>query len=66
MEVNRACNLWKDIFYGVPQGPLLGPLFFNTHLCGLFYFLESTDTASYADDSTLYSAEKNKGLFLIG
>ena len=26
----------------------------------MFYFLENIDIASYADDNTLYSAEKNK------
>ena len=51
---------WKDIFYGVPQGSILGPLLFNIHLCDLFYFLENTDIASYADDNTLYSAQKNR------
>ena len=51
---------WKDIFYDVPQGSILGPLLFNIHLCNLFYFLENTDIASYADDNTLYSAQKNR------
>ena len=32
-------------------------MLFNIHLCDLFYFLENTDIASYADD--LYSAQKN-------
>ena len=26
----------------------------------MFYFLENTDIASYADDNTLYSAQKNR------
>ena len=46
--------------YGVPQGSTLGPLLFNTQLCDLFYFLENTDIASYADDTTIYSAQKNR------
>ena len=46
--------------YGVPQGSTLGRLLFNIHLCDLFYFLENTDIASYADDNTLYSAQKNR------
>ena len=46
--------------YGVPQGSILGPLLFNMRLCDLFYFLENTDIASYADDNTLYSAQKNR------
>ena len=30
------------------------------HLCDLFYFLEDFDIASYADDTTIYTTEKNK------
>ena len=39
---------------------ILGPFLLNIHLCDLFYFLENTDIRSYADDNTLYSAEKNR------
>ena len=60
MKVNSAYITWKDIFYGVPQGSILRPLLFNIHLRDLFYFLENTDIASYADDNTLYPAEKNR------
>ena len=35
-------------------------MLFNIHLCDLFYFLENTDIASYADATTLYSAQKNR------
>ena len=40
VKVNDTCTSWKDIFYGVPPGCILGPLLFNIHLCGLLYFLE--------------------------
>ena len=29
---------WKAVEYGVPKRSILGPLFFNIHLCDLFYF----------------------------
>ena len=50
----------KDIFYGVPQGSILGHLLFNIHLCDLFYFLENLDIVSYADDTTIYNVNETK------
>ena len=32
----------------------------HIHLCDMFYFLENIDITSYADDNTLYSAQKNR------
>ena len=53
VKVNDAYSSWKDTFYGVPQGSILGLLLFNIHLCNLFYFLKNLDIASYADDTTI-------------
>ena len=52
----------KDTFYGITQGSVLGLLIFNIFLCDLFYFLEGMAVASYADDTTLYSANKSNDL----
>ena len=61
VKVNDTYSSWKDIFYGVPQGSILGPLLFNIHLCDLFYFLEDLDIASYADDTAIYTVNEKKG-----
>ena len=60
VKVNDGYSSWKDIFYGVPQGFILGPLLFNIHLCDLFYFLKELDIASYADDTTIYEVSEKK------
>ena len=64
VKINSVYSIWKDIFYGVPQGSILGPLLFNIRLCDLFYFLENTDIASHADGNTLYSAQKNREIVI--
>ena len=61
VKVNDAYSWWKGIFYGVPQGSIIGPFSFNTHLYDLFYFLEDLDIASYADDTKIYLVNKKKG-----
>ena len=45
---------WKEIILGVLQGSILGPLFFNIHLCDLFCIIEKFDIANFADDNTAY------------
>ena len=42
------------------QGSILGARLFNLHQCDLLYFLDDLDAASYADDTTLYTAKENK------
>ena len=43
----------QEIFYGIPQGSILGTLIFNIFLCDLFYFPEVVAVPSYADDTNI-------------
>ena len=43
--------------FGVPQGSILGPL--SLFFCDLFFIINETDFASYADDNTPYVVGNN-------
>ena len=64
VNVGKTYSSWKEIFYGISQGSILGPLIFNTFLCDLLYFLEGVAVASYVDNTTPYSTNKTNDLVI--
>ena len=58
-KIADSYSSWQDILYGVPQGPILGPLLFNADLCDLFIAMSQYDIANYADDNTPYVPGRN-------
>ena len=59
VRIDNEFSTWSDIKDGVPQGSILGPLFFNIDICDLFYIMQKWPIVNYADDTTLYIGGKN-------
>ena len=54
-RINNSCSTWMDIVFGVPQGSILGLLFFSFFVADLFFIVNSTDIANCADDKMPYN-----------
>ena len=57
VQVNGVYSQRRAINAGVPQGPLLGPLLFNSFVSDLNYFVFNTSLRLYADDTTEYASD---------
>ena len=55
VNVNNKFSAWEDIYSGVPQGSILGPILFNISINDIFGFLTTCEMCNYADDNTLYT-----------
>ena len=54
IKINNSLSQWADITSGVPKGSIL---LFNIYINDIFYFVDKSDLANYADDTTPHTVE---------
>ena len=59
VKIGDTFSEWEMVRRGVPQGSVLGPVFFNVHINDLFYHIKWGNLNAYADDEQLYSSDKD-------
>ena len=59
VKLGSNLSSFKDIYKGVPQGSILGPVMFNIFIHDLFDFVHKCDLYNYADDNTLSCSDAN-------
>ena len=57
VQVDDKSSEMSNMYFGVPQGSILGPVLFNLYVADLSEILSST-SAQYADDTTIYDIVK--------
>ena len=59
VKINGICSKYLTIIAGVPQGSILGPIFFNIFINDFYHFFTETRLYGFADDHTLSAESKS-------
>ena len=59
VKVDNSFSDWYELNLGVPQGSVLGPLFFNIYLNDLLWFMKDCEVCNFADDTTIFVCDKD-------
>ena len=59
IKVGSGFSDWLEIKSGVPQGSVLGPIFFNIFINDLFLEVKESEICNFVDDTTIYTNGNN-------
>ena len=57
-KINNTVVSWRKVITSVPQGSVLGQVWFNKFISDIFFFLKDTRRDNYTNDSIFYTAKK--------
>ena len=60
-KVNNSTSEPIKVILGVPQGSILGPLFFFIYINDLIYYINDASAKLFADDTTIYYSDDDIG-----
>ena len=62
VNLSTCISDWIQLYQGVPQWTVLGPLFFNIHVNDMQQsVMENCDLIQYADDTMIFSPQRFDG-----
>ena len=60
-KINNSTSEPNKVILGVPQGSILGPLFFLIYINDLIFYINDASAKLFADDTTIYYSDKDLG-----